>query len=142
MEISYTDEFNRQGTVYFVNDNVNEPLQYIDSDSDTMSTCSSHSASTITSSEVSGESFGTPHINPPSDGSPDFVEERYGRVFPTDHNIPVVMPIDEPEHDRLQKTHQFLKLLVGSNYWGPVREIMQRTPHPKVLDIRTESGVW
>jgi hypothetical protein len=55
MEISYTDEFNRQGTVYFVNDNVNEQLQYVDSDSDTMSTCSTHSASTITSSEVSGK---------------------------------------------------------------------------------------
>jgi hypothetical protein len=56
MEISYTDEFNRQGTVYFVNDHVTEHIQYIDSDdSDSMSTCSSNSASTITSAEVTGE---------------------------------------------------------------------------------------
>ncbi|KAH7335831.1 S-adenosyl-L-methionine-dependent methyltransferase [Rhizoctonia solani] len=125
MEISYTDEFNRQGTVYFVNDNVNEQVQYIDSDSDTMSTCSTHSASTITSSEVS-----------------DFYQERFGRVFPMDDNIPVVLPIDEPEHDRLEKLHQCYKLLAGSNYFGPLKEHMARRPHPKVLDIRTQQGTW
>ncbi|KAF8750619.1 putative methyltransferase [Rhizoctonia solani] len=125
MEISYTDEFNRQGTVYFVNDNVNEQVQYVDSDSDTMSTCSTHSASTITSSEVS-----------------DFYQERFGRVFPMDDNIPVVLPIDEPEHDRLEKLHRCYKLLVGSNYFGPLKEHMARTPHPRVLDIRTQQGTW
>ncbi|CEL58666.1 hypothetical protein RSOLAG1IB_08729 [Rhizoctonia solani AG-1 IB] len=125
MEISYTDEFNRQGTVYFVNDNVNEQLQYVDSDSDTMSTCSTHSASTITSSEVS-----------------DFYQERFGRVFPMDDNIPVVLPIDEPEHDRLEKLHQCYKLLAGSNYFGPLKDHMARTSHPKVLDIRTQQGTW
>ncbi|KAF8600166.1 S-adenosyl-L-methionine-dependent methyltransferase [Ceratobasidium sp. AG-I] len=125
MEVSYTDEFNRQGTVYFVNDNVAEHALYADSDSDSMSTCSSQSARTITSSEVS-----------------DFYQERFGRVFPLDDNIPVVMPIDEPEHERLSKQHRYLKLLVGSNYFGPFREVMQRTPHPRVLDIRTQEGSW
>ncbi|KAL5632048.1 hypothetical protein ACGC1H_000166 [Rhizoctonia solani] len=125
MEISYTDEFNRQGTVYFVNDNVNEQVQYIDSDSDTMSTCSTHSASTITSSEIS-----------------DFYQERFGRVFPMDDNIPVVLPIDELEHDRLEKLHQCYKLLAGSNYFGPLKEYMARIPNPKVLDIRTQQGTW
>ncbi|EUC58385.1 methyltransferase domain protein [Rhizoctonia solani AG-3 Rhs1AP] len=125
MEISYTDEFNRQGTVYFVNDNVNEQVQYIDSDSDTMSTCSTNSASTITSSEIS-----------------DFYQERFGRVFPMDDNIPVVLPIDELEHDRLEKLHQCYKLLAGSNYFGPLKEHMARIPNPKVLDIRTQQGTW
>lgn len=141
MEISYTDEFNRQGTVYFVNDNVNEQVQYVDSDTDSMSTCSTHSASTITSSEISGI------INISCCGrflidALDFYQERYGRVFPMDENIPVVLPIDEPEHERLQKQHQYLKLLRGSNYFGPVKELMDRTPHPKVLDIRTQQGTW
>ncbi|KAG9086797.1 hypothetical protein FRC06_002870 [Ceratobasidium sp. 370] len=125
MELPYTDEFNRQGTVYFVNDHVSEPLQCIDSDSDSMSTCSSRSSSTITSSEVS-----------------DFYQEKHGRVFPVDDNLPVVLPIDGPEHERLSARHRFLQLLIGSNYFGPFREVMERTPHPRVLDIRTSEGSW
>ncbi|KAG8743793.1 hypothetical protein FRC10_011422 [Ceratobasidium sp. 414] len=125
MELPYTDEFNRQGTAYLVNDQVVEPLQCIDSDSDSMSTCSSRSASTITSSEVS-----------------DFYQERYGRVFPIDENLPVVLPIDGHEHERLSARHRFLQLLVGSNYFGPFREVMERTPRPRVLDIRTQEGTW
>ncbi|QRV97137.1 methyltransferase domain protein [Ceratobasidium sp. AG-Ba] len=109
MEISYTDEFNRPGTVYFVNDHVAEPLQCIESDeSDSMSTCSTHSASTITSSQVS-----------------DFYQEKFGRVFPVDDNLPVL-----------------LQLLLGSNYFGPFRQVMEHVPHPRVLDIRTKEGTW
>lgn len=55
MEVTYTDEFDRQGTVYYVNDAVPEHAMYAESDSDSMSTCSSQSARTITSSEVSGQ---------------------------------------------------------------------------------------
>ncbi|KAG8702589.1 hypothetical protein FRC09_004657 [Ceratobasidium sp. 395] len=120
------DEFNRQGTVYFVNDHVTEPLQCIDSDdSDSMSTCSSRSASTITSSEVS-----------------DFYQEKYGRVFPVDDNLPAILPVDGMENERLSTRHRFLQLLIGSNYFGPFRELMARTPNPRVLDIRTQEGSW
>jgi hypothetical protein len=59
-----------------------------------------------------------------------------------DDNIPVVLPIDEPEHDRLEKLHQCYKLLAGSNYFGPLKDHMARTSHPKVLDIRTQQGTW
>jgi len=125
MEVSYTDEFDRQGTVYYVTDAVPEQAMYAESDSDSMSTCSSQSARTITSSEVS-----------------DFYQERFGRVFPLDDNIPVVLPIDEPEHERLSKQHRYLKLLVGSNHFGPFREVMERHTRPRVLDIRTQEGSW
>ncbi|KAG8694199.1 hypothetical protein FRC08_008633 [Ceratobasidium sp. 394] len=125
MELSYTDEFNGQGSVYFVNDHTSEPLQCIDSDTDSMSTCSSRSTSTITSSEVS-----------------DFYQEKYGRVFPLDDNLPVILPVDGHEQERLSARHRFLQLLIGSNYFGPFREAMERTPNPRVLDIRTQEGSW
>lgn len=63
-------------------------------------------------------------------------------MFPLDDNIPVVLPIDEPEHERLSKQHRYLKLLLGSNYFGPFREVMDRLPTPRVLDIRTQEGSW
>ncbi|KAG9120782.1 hypothetical protein FRC07_003590, partial [Ceratobasidium sp. 392] len=71
-----------------------------------------------------------------------FYQEKYGRVFPTDDNLPVILPVDDMENERLSTRHRFLQLLIGANYFGPFREVMERTSHPRVLDIRTQEGSW
>ncbi|KAF8750863.1 S-adenosyl-L-methionine-dependent methyltransferase [Rhizoctonia solani] len=45
---------------------------------------------------------------------------------------------------RLEIQHHYMKLMIGSNYFGPVLEILQ--PHPtrrkRVLDVFTADGTW
>ncbi|CUA70604.1 hypothetical protein RSOLAG22IIIB_09028 [Rhizoctonia solani] len=96
----------------------------IDSDSSDTTTCS---MSTLNSVEVNS-----------------YFREVYGRAYPADRNIPAFVPLDNGEAARLEIQHHYLKLLIGSNYFGPVREILQSHPSRKkrVLDLFTADGTW
>ncbi|KDN37332.1 hypothetical protein RSAG8_10220, partial [Rhizoctonia solani AG-8 WAC10335] len=96
----------------------------IDSDSSDVTT---RSMSTLNSVEVNS-----------------YFREVYGRAYPADRNIPAFVPLDNGEAARLEMQHHYMKLLIGSNYFGPVGEILQ--PHPtrkkRVLDLFTTDGTW
>ncbi|CAE6491294.1 unnamed protein product [Rhizoctonia solani] len=101
-----------------------EDFSDIDSDSSDVTT---RSMSTLNSVEVN-----------------NYFREVYGRAYPADANIPAFVPLDNGEAARLEIQHHYTKLLIGSNYFGPVRERLQ--PHPtrrkRVLDIFTADGTW
>ncbi|CAE6462562.1 unnamed protein product [Rhizoctonia solani] len=101
-----------------------EDFSDIDSDSSDVTT---RSMSTLNSVEVN-----------------TYFREVYGRAYPADKNIPAFVPLDNGEAARLEIQHHYTKLMVGSNYFGPVREILQ--PHPtrrkRVLDLLTGDGTW
>ncbi|QRW21841.1 methyltransferase domain protein [Rhizoctonia solani] len=73
-----------------------------------------------------------------------YFREVYGRAYPADRNIPAFVPLDNGEAARLEIQHHYMKLMIGSNYFGPVLEILQ--PHPtrrkRVLDVFTADGTW
>ncbi|KAB5591290.1 hypothetical protein CTheo_5249 [Ceratobasidium theobromae] len=73
-----------------------------------------------------------------------YFREIYGRMYPADTNIPPFVPLDNGEAARLELQHYYLKLMIGSNYFGPVNSILQ--PHPlrrkRVLDVFTADGTW
>ncbi|CAE6400049.1 unnamed protein product [Rhizoctonia solani] len=96
----------------------------VDSDSSDVST---RSMSTLNSVEVNS-----------------YFREVYGRAYPADRNIPAFVPLDNGEAARLEIQHHYWKLLIGSNYFGPVREILQAHPTRKkrVLDLFTADGTW
>ncbi|CUA74609.1 hypothetical protein RSOLAG22IIIB_05615 [Rhizoctonia solani] len=55
------------------------------------------------------------------------------------------MPQDEQETRRLDHEHIALKLVMGSNYVGPVASHLQyepSAPRKRVLDIGTQQGTW
>ncbi|ELU40902.1 hypothetical protein AG1IA_05067 [Rhizoctonia solani AG-1 IA] len=76
--------------------------------------------------------------------STGYFREVYGRAYPADRNIPAFVPLDNGEAARLEIQHHYMKLMIGSNYFGPVLEILQ--PHPtrrkRVLDVFTADGTW
>jgi hypothetical protein len=65
-------------------------------------------------------------------------------MFPADTNLPILLPSDNSEVARLELQHLSIKLSLGGNYWGPVRQILLApTPHRKrVLDLVTLEGTW
>ncbi|CAE6443329.1 unnamed protein product [Rhizoctonia solani] len=101
-----------------------EDFSDIDSDSSDITT---RSMSTLNSLEVNS-----------------YFREVYGRAYPADRNIPAFVPLDNGEAARLEIQHHYMKLMIGSNYFGPVLEILQ--PHPtrrkRVLDVFTADGTW
>ncbi|CUA71067.1 hypothetical protein RSOLAG22IIIB_04461 [Rhizoctonia solani] len=73
-----------------------------------------------------------------------YFREVYGRMFPADTNLPVLLPTDNAGVVRLELQHLSIKLCLNGNYWGPVREaLLAPTPHRKrVLDMVTLEGSW
>ncbi|QRW19301.1 methyltransferase domain protein [Rhizoctonia solani] len=113
--------------IYFVEDNQ-------DDDSDMASICTmtseltEHTMSTLT-----------------SDLTTNYFREVNGRMFPIDRNVPFILPADARECQRLEAQHTALKLLLGANYFGPVKEVLSRAPNQprkRVLDLFTGEGTW
>ncbi|KAJ1304957.1 hypothetical protein OPQ81_006089 [Rhizoctonia solani] len=113
-----------ENVMHIVRYQEDEDFSDIDSDSSDVTT---RSMSTLNSVEVNS-----------------YFREVYGRAYPADRNIPAFVPLDNGEAARLEIQHHYLKLMIGSNYFGPVREILQ--PHPtrrkRVLDLFTADGTW
>ncbi|KAF8602545.1 hypothetical protein BDV93DRAFT_523924 [Ceratobasidium sp. AG-I] len=73
-----------------------------------------------------------------------FFREVYGRAYPADTNVPPFLPLDGGEVVRLELQHFYLKLLIQSNYFGPVRAMLAPDPlrQIRVLDLCTSEGTW
>ncbi|CAE6403472.1 unnamed protein product [Rhizoctonia solani] len=99
-----------------------------DTDSDTASICSQHSASTLS-----------------SQGARAYFQDVGGRLYPVDQALPIFMPQDEQETRRLDHEHIALRLVMGRNYVGPVASHLRydpMAPRKRVLDIGTQQGTW
>ncbi|EUC66796.1 methyltransferase domain protein [Rhizoctonia solani AG-3 Rhs1AP] len=80
-----------------------------------------------------------------SDAASEYFQEVYGRMFPVDENIPFLFPADDAELRRLKLQHLSLKLVFGSNYFGPARSVLLEVPSGRrkhVLDLFTADGTW
>ncbi|KAF8761531.1 S-adenosyl-L-methionine-dependent methyltransferase [Rhizoctonia solani] len=80
-----------------------------------------------------------------SDTASEYFQEIYGRMFPIDENVPPLFPTDDAEVRRLKLQHLSLKLIIGSNYFGPVRNALAESPdgrRKRVLDLFTADGTW
>ncbi|CAE6446319.1 unnamed protein product, partial [Rhizoctonia solani] len=113
--------------IYFINDSQD------DSEIDSVYTTTSsglteHTMSTLT-----------------SDAASEYFQEVYGRMFPVDENVPFLFPTDDAELRRLKLQHISLKLVFGSNYFGPTRSVLLEVPsgrRKRVLDLFTADGTW
>ncbi|KAG8729433.1 hypothetical protein FRC10_003912 [Ceratobasidium sp. 414] len=76
----------------------------------------------------------------------DFLQEINGRMFPSDINVPINLPQDSIEIQRCANHHRVFKMILQSNYWGPVEQVLAPTPgqveRKKVLDMVTAEGSW
>jgi hypothetical protein len=75
----------------------------------------------------------------------EYFQQINGRMFPKDENIPIGLPTDAGEVKRLILQHIQLKLFLGGNFIGPVREILAPdigARQKKVLDLITAEGSW
>ncbi|KAG8691868.1 hypothetical protein FRC11_007227 [Ceratobasidium sp. 423] len=80
-----------------------------------------------------------------SDAASEYFQEIYGRMFPVDENVPLLFPTDDAEVRRLKLQHLSLKLVFGSNYFGPMQEMLAEDPsgrRKRVLDLFTADGTW
>ncbi|KAJ1311428.1 hypothetical protein OPQ81_009917 [Rhizoctonia solani] len=113
--------------VYFVND--------LEDDSEIGSVYAT------TSSELTDHTMSTLT----SDAASEYFQEIYGRMFPIDENVPFLFPTDDAELRRLKLQHLSLKLVIGSNYFGPVRNVLTENTsgrRKRVLDLFTADGTW
>ncbi|KAG8744030.1 hypothetical protein FRC10_010919 [Ceratobasidium sp. 414] len=113
--------------VYYVDD-INSDDERSDPEMYSASSIGSQSADTLASSDVH-----------------DFFQEAHGRMFPADNNVAISLPTDSVEVQRCAQQHRALKLLLESNYWGPVDEVLAPTQglqRKKVLDMMTAEGTW
>ncbi|QRV93172.1 methyltransferase domain protein [Ceratobasidium sp. AG-Ba] len=135
--------------VYYVDD-IDSEDERSDPELYSASSMGSQSAETIASSQVHGETYvgvADEILNPQPDSnnSTDYFQEAHGRMFPADRNVAISLPTDSVEVQRCADQHQALKLLLGSNYWGPVDEVLapaQGLDRKKVLDMMTAEGTW
>ncbi|CAE6395981.1 unnamed protein product [Rhizoctonia solani] len=80
-----------------------------------------------------------------SDAASEYFQEICGRRFPVDENVPLLFPTDDAEVRRLKLQHLSLKLVLGSNYFGPMRDVLAEDPsgrRRRVLDLFTADGTW
>ncbi|KAG8687558.1 hypothetical protein FRC09_013424 [Ceratobasidium sp. 395] len=113
--------------VYYVDD-INSDDERSDPELYSASSMGSLSADTLASSNVH-----------------DYFQEAHGRLFPADGNVAISLPTDSAEVHRCAEQHRALKLLLESNYWGPVDEMLAPAPgseRKKVLDVMTAEGTW
>ncbi|KAG9028470.1 hypothetical protein FRB95_006412 [Tulasnella sp. JGI-2019a] len=76
-----------------------------------------------------------------------YFREEGGRRFPVGSDHPTSMPLDHAEADRLRGQHMALKILLGRNYFGPLRTILMPSQsgdrrRRKVLDVYSTPGIW
>ncbi|KAG9099988.1 hypothetical protein FS749_016557 [Ceratobasidium sp. UAMH 11750] len=113
--------------IYLIND-MNSDDERSDPELYTNSSATS-SVNTLASSEVS-----------------DFFQEAHGRKFPADASVAICILTDSIEIQRCVEQHRALKAFFGSNYWGPVDQVLATTPgqkeRKKVLDVVTADGSW
>ncbi|KAG8932232.1 hypothetical protein FRC03_002856 [Tulasnella sp. 419] len=76
-----------------------------------------------------------------------YFREEGGRRFPVGADHPTSLPVDADESNRLRSQHLALKILLGSNHFGPMHQII--TPSSptdrrrrRVLDVYSTPGVW
>ncbi|KAJ1305287.1 hypothetical protein OPQ81_000311 [Rhizoctonia solani] len=75
----------------------------------------------------------------------EYFQQLNGRMFPKDENMPIAIPTDAAELKRLMLQHIQLKIFLGANYIGPVREMLSPNTdgrEKKVLDLITAEGSW
>jgi hypothetical protein len=141
---------NEMSVIYFVDDHQDE-----DSEMESIYTMTSelteHTMSTLASESVTGMYLYLPlsryrylplHFDL---FIAEYFEEVNGRMFPVDRNVPFILPADYRECQRLEAQHMALKLLLGANYFGPVKELLAETPNgarKRVLDLFTAEGTW
>jgi len=76
-----------------------------------------------------------------------YFREEGGRRFPIGVEHPTSLPLDSAEANRLRGQHLALKILMGSNHFGPLHQILTPT-HPgdrrrrRVLDVYSTPGIW
>jgi hypothetical protein len=66
-------------------------------------------------------------------------------MFPADENIPIALPTDLGEVKRLMLQHIQLKIFLGANFYGPVREVLTADAgdrQKRGLDLITAEGSW
>ncbi|QRV93173.1 methyltransferase domain protein [Ceratobasidium sp. AG-Ba] len=114
--------------VYFIDDLMSDDEQS-DPELYSNSSASSSTVDTLASSQL-----------------PDYFTEMHGRMFPADSNVAISLPTDSIEVQRCTEQHQILKAFIGSNYWGPVEQVLATTAgqrdRKKVLDMVTAEGSW
>ncbi|EIN05108.1 S-adenosyl-L-methionine-dependent methyltransferase [Punctularia strigosozonata HHB-11173 SS5] len=80
-----------------------------------------------------------------SDIEHSFFVERHGRLFHYHGNLPYPLPADELEQNRQIVQHLCLQHLLGSNFVGPVPELLSPDGGEGdicVLDLGTGTGRW
>ncbi|KAG8746022.1 hypothetical protein FRC10_006361 [Ceratobasidium sp. 414] len=116
--------------VYFVDD-IDSDDERSDPELYSSSSMASGSAETLASSEVHSKYY---------------FHEVKGRMFPSDANVAINLPTDSTEIQRCIDHHKVIKMLLGSNYWGPVQQVLAPTPgegeRKQVLDMVTAEGSW
>ncbi|QRV80651.1 methyltransferase domain protein [Ceratobasidium sp. AG-Ba] len=114
--------------VYFIDD-VNSDDEQSDPELYSSSSTSSGSADTLSSFEIH-----------------DYFQEIQGRMFPADDNVAISLPQDSAEVQRSRNHHIIFKMILRSNYWGPVEQVLAPIPgereRKKVLDMVTAEGSW
>ncbi|EKM52274.1 uncharacterized protein PHACADRAFT_51948, partial [Phanerochaete carnosa HHB-10118-sp] len=70
----------------------------------------------------------------------EYFRERDGRLFHSHGSSPYPLPVDAREQERVNGQHELLRQLLGSNYLGPVRQVVRR--QKRVLDLCTGTGRW
>ncbi|KAG8744031.1 hypothetical protein FRC10_010920 [Ceratobasidium sp. 414] len=117
------------GTPLYYVDDINSDDERSDPELYSNSSATGSSVDTLASSEVH-----------------DFFQEAHGRKFPADANVAISLPTDSIEVQRCAEQHQILKAFLGSNYWGPVDQVLAAThgqrERKKVLDMVTAEGSW
>ncbi|KAF4586271.1 S-adenosyl-L-methionine-dependent methyltransferase [Pleurotus pulmonarius] len=75
---------------------------------------------------------------------PSYFCERDGRLFHSHGASPYPLPVDTPEHQRLNVQHNIIKILLGRNYCGPVPRALTNIPDRQrlVVDLGSGTGKW
>ncbi|KAG8712032.1 hypothetical protein FRC08_015120 [Ceratobasidium sp. 394] len=114
--------------VYLIND-INSDEEPSDPELYSGSSTASGSAETLASSQIH-----------------DYFQEIHGRMFPSDGGVAINLPQDSAEIQRCLDHHKVFKMVLRSNYWGPVEQVLAPTPgeteRKKVLDMVTAEGSW
>ncbi|GJE98664.1 S-adenosyl-L-methionine-dependent methyltransferase [Phanerochaete sordida] len=69
-----------------------------------------------------------------------YFHERDGRLFHSHGQSPYPLPVDAREQARINGQHGLLGRLLGSNYLGPVGDVVRT--RRRVLDLCTGTGRW
>ncbi|KAG9080823.1 hypothetical protein FRC06_006121 [Ceratobasidium sp. 370] len=114
--------------VYFIDD-IDPDDEQSDPEIYSSSSMASGSAETLASSQVH-----------------DYFQNIDGRMFPSDSGVPISLPQDSVEIQRCLDHHRLFKMILRSNYWGPVEQVLAptlgETERKKVLDMITAEGSW